>query len=431
MKSILWEKAHDYLQRMSDLIERIERGDRDAEQALRDLTDEDDPQVVTWAERALGGFKPLWELSKKISREARMGDPNVAKRLLQQFVNSLGLTEFSYQGFKTYNPGRMSEERTRRLLDGIDYLVALFKKRGMEKLLRGEIKEVVLDLDYSGVAHGQYWESRQRIDLMPAALLGGQSGRILKQWVHEVFLHEFGHHIHMNYITGEARRFWDSAWDPVKDIEKARSQILRITLADRERFFVLLQRNNWDPVKTARKLKGLDKAKMAYWLRNPAFNEGLITPKTFRLTKRGVAVFSTLRDPWGYLSQEGDNLDQRKVEHRIRAIRSNLFLDDGTEIQFAVDQLKTMVERDPEIGDKAVQKIIDQIGLPTDYARKNELEDFAESWVAFMANPGALSEQSMYRMKRTLSLSGLYGKEVMRIARQVAARYAQEKALRF
>jgi len=39
--------------------------------------------------------------------------------------------------------------------------------------------------------------------------------------------------------------------------------------------------------------------------------------------------------------------------------------------------------------------------------------------VAFLANPGALSSNAKYRMQRALSISGLYGKQVMRLAQSV------------
>ncbi len=54
-----------------------------------------------------------------------------------------------------------------------------------------------------------------------------------------------------------------------------------------------------------------------------------------------------------------------------------------------------------------------ELGKWLQYGKKNELEDFAESFVAYMVNPGALSQNAKFRMQRALSLSGLHGKRIM------------------
>ena len=43
-----------------------------------------------------------------------------------------------------------------------------------------------------------------------------------------------------------------------------------------------------------------------------------------------------------------------------------------------------------------------------------------------MGKPSALSNKARYRMQRTLSLAGLYGKPIMRMAVRVAAKYAHD-----
>jgi hypothetical protein len=48
----------------------------------------------------------------------------------------------------------------------------------------------------------------------------------------------------------------------------------------------------------------------------------------------------------------------------------------------------------------------------------NEREDFAEAFVAFMIAPEKLTPEAKFRMQRALSLSGLYGKHVMHLARE-------------
>lgn len=68
-------------------------------------------------------------------------------------------------------------------------------------------------------------------------------------------------------------------------------------------------------------------------------------------------------------------------------------------------------------GDSAVAQAIEALHVPTEYAKTNEREDFAESFVAFMSAPEKLSDVGKFRMQRALSMSGLYGKPLMRLAR--------------
>ena len=68
--------------------------------------------------------------------------------------------------------------------------------------------------------------------------------------------------------------------------------------------------------------------------------------------------------------------------------------------------------------------------LVTEYGKVDKYEDFAETFLVFMATPEKLTPTAKYRMQRALSLSGLYGKPVMRLAEEdpvvsaVASRYA-------
>jgi hypothetical protein len=68
---------------------------------------------------------------------------------------------------------------------------------------------------------------------------------------------------------------------------------------------------------------------------------------------------------------------------------------------------------------------IDALEVPTDFARTNKYEDFAESFVAFMAAPQKLSKNAMFRMQQALSISGLYGRPIVRLggSRRTAVSY--------
>jgi hypothetical protein len=67
-------------------------------------------------------------------------------------------------------------------------------------------------------------------------------------------------------------------------------------------------------------------------------------------------------------------------------------------------------------GNPTREEAIDQLQVPSDYARSNVYEDFAETFTDFVLRPHTLSKQARFRMQRALSLSNLYGKKVMRLA---------------
>jgi hypothetical protein len=62
-----------------------------------------------------------------------------------------------------------------------------------------------------------------------------------------------------------------------------------------------------------------------------------------------------------------------------------------------------------------VEEALEKLQIVSDYGKTNEKEDFAETFVAFVGAPEKLTDTSKFRMQRALSLSGLYGKPVMRL----------------
>jgi len=70
------------------------------------------------------------------------------------------------------------------------------------------------------------------------------------------------------------------------------------------------------------------------------------------------------------------------------------------------------------------------LDIVTEYGKVDKYEDFAETFLVFMVAPEKLTPTAKFRMQRALSLSGLYGKPVMRLAgedpivRAVVTRYS-------
>lgn len=197
---------------------------------------------------------------------------------LRPLVKLIAPARFTYSGFDVFNSERLSDRMCRKTLDGVDFMVSLFKKRGVSDLLREGVTGIrLLPSDPINSSGGSYNPDSKLITLDTPK--EGGSRKTFVDWMHHAFLHEFGHHVHTNVLPPEAVAAWDSPWDSPED---------------------------------------------------------------------------------------------------------------PTDLPKSVSQ----------------------------YGKKNKFEDFAETFVAFMAAPERLTSEADFRMKRTLSLSGLYGKPVIRLARE-------------
>lgn len=336
---------------------------------------------------------------------------------------------FTYSKLTVHNPFRLNEDIARAMLDGLDYTIGLFKRRGVEDLFYQSVRFVDLWLGRApsdrGPAAGHYNATKRSIAIA-SSVVGSTGSRLLKNWTHEVFLHELGHHLHLNVLPADAKRAWDEAWDPV-DVAKKQQETeitkrFRVTVEDRLRYWDMLVATKGNL--RAIRLKGADRAKFHAWLRRP-YNTGMkpfVTAKQLRWTKDAEFMVRWFQDPLSIFESLGrvdgpkdEAWRQNALERRERVYRGHLgaqhvFSDPWPILdQDAIDEYR---RTDPEVA-----KVIDDLQVPTGYARTDVMEDFAETFVAFMDNPGALSSTADFRMKRTLSLAGLYGKPIMRTSR--------------
>lgn len=338
---------------------------------------------------------------------------------LQAVVAATAPTSFTYQGFQVENPQHLGDELARHILEGVDYLVALFKKRGLEKLLKNEIRRIEIVPEFEGIALGYYYTPAKTIALS-AKLVGLGTGRFMK-WVNEAFLHEFGHHIHLNYLAPEAKAEWDSGWSEVKEkkevIELAFSKITR---EERVTFYNLLKTTDWDTSRAAKKLDAVQRVKFGVWLRSPMTGGPLITDKQFRLTKDGQYIAFYMNDPGGFMKKNYDMTPDEptfrdKSKAVARRIADKLGLLYGGNYGIPSSVVEELSKADPSM-QKSVEEALEKLQIVSPYGKTNEMEDFAESFVAFVGAPEKLTPTAKFRMQRALSLSGLYGKPVMRLA---------------
>jgi hypothetical protein len=341
-----------------------------------------------------------------------------AQKSLTDFFSRAMPEKFTYRGINILNPQRMGEPLGFRMLKGIDYLVEVLKKAGVEKVLTETLRSVALRLKYG--PSGTYF--RGRIDLYLGAAESA-TGKLLKVWIDEVVLHEMAHHIHRN-LSPEAEEFWQSAWKPVEEAKARVEEKYTVTPSDRLRFWNLIERSGWNPQKAGRKLKGVDRLKYLAWLYKTETNRVISTPGQVRLTPYGRHVFRFFKSP-REVAEESYGPDPRAIDRAVerltRAYKSNLALTDYYQSQnypTVSDELASKIKAE----DKTVSRALETLEAPTWYAKTNPSEDFAETFVAYLANPGALSETAKYRMQRTLWLSGFHGKPVMRVARRYLAK---------
>ena len=363
-------------------------------------------------------------------------------KLLQQIYPE----QFTYDGFTITNPDHCAKPLVNSLLAGIGYLKGLFKDNGLLPILEKEITSFGIAFQpIDSKFHGLYNGHEKKITLYHvASQAGDRSGRLLKTWIKEVFLHEFGHHIHINYIHGIARDFWDSWWDLIEDAKKLAQVGTPITWHDRQEYYLWVVTNHYDPVKVVKTTKNIvDRARFLIWLNNPSkgYKDKITTQLNLmglpRLTKLGVDMFSFYRDSYEYLekrypeiSKDGTGYVYQEIYEKVRREQFDPILG-ITQSQKSLlwpvlspmeaKDIKKLVAKDLNVKFANDILAITDFGLPSGYAHESKYEDFAETFVSFVTNPRSLSPIALYRMKRTLSLSGLYGKPVMTFAQVVEA----------
>lgn len=374
---------------------------------------------------------------------------------MKELYTQVAPKQFQFKGFRVFNPDGLPEDTAFALLDGVSYALALFKKRGLEDLIEEGIDSIVLGLDRPGL-FGLYNGQTRELSLFVEALRGkGPSNQMMKNFVHEVFLHEFGHYIDLNYLTQEANAFWNGTWAPVQDAQQAVLEEFIVSQRDREQFVALLKRDSIG--KTWKKLQGADRLRFVSWL-----DESGAIERTYPIveTEFGSQAAAFLQHPTfvaeNLLLRTGQVTRGELTGGRAHALIENTVerlqetFDEGMGVgayargtqkinpeltQFLMqndaDIRQTLLEVFSASGEirEAWKDVTQEWGSPTEYAKTSPQEDFAESFVLFMISPQRMTENNRFRMKRTLWLSGFGGKPVMRLAKDNLLPLSEFRAL--
>jgi hypothetical protein len=311
-----WEKAVQELHKFNSVYAAVEKKPNDPVVLRKSVTAISKlVNFQVWVKKCLTkeSYADFLEAAKDIFRltkdksaapSALLAGIEAYKMASQRALDSAAPESFTYQGFKVINKQHFADELCRKALQGLDYLKALFKKRGVINMIESGVARVVLVNDANATA---YFHSGTREMVISVEEITKGSARILDDFANETILHEFGHYVHRNYITGEAEEAWNS--------------------------------------------------------------------------------------PWGDLPSLAD-------------------------------------PRTPKRPDNKRQEQLDPLEIVTEYGKVDKYEDFAETFVVFMAAPEKLTPTAKFRMQRALSLSGLYGKPVLRLSTsilRVASRALQAK----
>lgn len=367
--------------------------------------------------------------------EAQLARSKDGVGALLEFANDrmreAGPESYSYGGFKIENPYRFTDPVLHRLNAVLDWVKSLFKSRGVTPILNQTIR--VIGLSWSNpsfVASGLYHHDELRIELYLdhiSELSGRKSGHF-RNFIRDVVLHEIAHHVHLYFLHPDAKKTWDSGWAGVAEAieEVSKKTTTFVTTGDRGQFFELLRNAKGSLRSALSKLQGVDRVKFKFWLSH-AWNKGetiLESPYQLRVTGYGERVLEFIRDPKAY--RDGLIESYRSVDEGGRAFerfREAAYDNLGLVSDLSVKVPLNVLEKDTV---DPVSSAIRALDIPTAYGRKNYKEDFAETFVYFMLEPGKLSERALTRMQRALATSNLYGKPVMRISSRVADAYLQK-----
>lgn len=341
----------------------------------------------------------------------------IYKDCIQDILNGVAPASFTYGGFAVTNEHRMSDHFCRKTLEGIDYITALFKKRGCGRLLSEGVTSIRIvptnaDLNMSPNTSGTYNSDTRQISLS-GGIARGSMGRFLA-WVNEVFLHEFGHYVHLTYLAPEAREEWDNGWLEQSD----EGGVLTVTQADRHRLFEILKSNSFNLQAAYGDLEPDDKARYLTWLGQSSLGATIaeLNGKSVKATRLGTEILFMVKHPdrfpdYGPAGMKPSDVEfeQKKIDASMR----RMGLDNPVVLKVPKDKAE-----------------LQNLEIVSDYGKTNAKEDFAETFVAFMGAPEKLTPTSKFRMQRALSLSGLYNKPVIRLAddpivNAVVSRYAR------
>ncbi|MHC4777368.1 MAG: hypothetical protein ACYTFG_02195, partial [Planctomycetota bacterium] len=111
---------------------------------------------------------------------------------------------FTYRKLQILNPEGLPPVQVKMALGGIDYILDLFEKKGLSKALLKTLGRVLLlteDPDCPGTSCGRSFAGLYVPKVREIRMYGNHLhrgfGTLFERWADEIFLHEFGHMVHL------------------------------------------------------------------------------------------------------------------------------------------------------------------------------------------------------------------------------------------
>lgn len=336
-------------------------------------------------------------------------------------------TSFRWNNLRIILPeGSIPSTIVKRSLDNLSEAFALLHKRGFFEVVYTTLKEIQIIPNLTGnrdnSSGGVYWVGKEIMGLN--TVLDGNE-RLLT----EVFLHELGHHIHMYSVSKDAKEFWDSGWSLYDSEVSQLTKDLTITKEDVIKWFQGLD-PEYDLASYGKSLKGVEKAKfIALFYESDFFK----TPKSLTLTYWGQSAKDIPLIPkslFPFLSKwQGSYSDLETSLQNEFGITEEKLIDAA----FAYAKLaytsrstysSVLEEKRQEIlraNQKELSKILQDLGIPSQYGHTNVMEDFAETFKSYVLNPDSISDTAKWRLLRTLGISESSGKPLKKSANLVSS----------
>jgi len=339
--------------------------------------------------------------------------------------------KFTWKGLKIEVSG-YTEQEVRKTLDALSWVLDLFKRRGMSKTLYQGLREVIMTRDTLHItnertqkemaAAASYNPGRKQIVLREHSIKARITGRFLKNWLAEVFIHEFGHYIHLDVLPKEAKDFWDSGWDFVEKARKDLPHLFTISPEQSKSYAVQIEQAGWDPNAVGASLQGMERLRFVGYLLT---REVMKSTKNIRLFPQVKKHLERAKDPMaafeedypsgGYYTYPEEVLRKKREvypQDRIEEAR-RIF---GYDVKYPVYLTDEIVERIRK-EDTSVDDALNALGIPSEYGKTNIKEDFAETFVEFMVHPERLDPIARWRMGRTLGMSKSLGTPIIKLTK--------------
>jgi len=220
----------------------------------------------------------------------------------------------------------------------------------------------------------------------------------------QAMIHEIGHIIQFS-MKKVANEFWG---EQPEEIRRRYS----LTEQEGDTFWNMLVKSGFNPKFVIESLNGESRTKFRLWIGNSG------TFDTYGNVVNNKQVLDMVKDPEGYCKKHFDEMGVEFDECVANAENAEQYLEDEFKSfnDVGISSFNN-VNDVPDWFRDEYDSIYEQYGFPTYYAMKNGLEDFAETFVSYVMNPGSMSENARYRMRHALWLEGFYsGKDVMKIS---------------